>query len=578
MKKFSFVFIFIILIIAAMNIEGGSRVFDIKNPAEIFIDLNKNLIFDETEPVKFSDIHYIDENTDFNKYPFLSRLNEDEKFFLKYKAFEAAETLLKNRYVKFKNGEIYTGGRSYREEILKSKFVFDDTEASQKRFLENIKAVNLDDYVILNIKNRKYHKLNCENGRKSNNYKIVKKSQLPYKAEPCRKCMLQAEKEILPAASKLSSAEVFSKPDIKIFFIDLNKTFKPDNTCNEAACRALKNEIDKAEHSIDFAVYGINNQPEIMNALIRAHKRGVKIRRVYDWSSQKYYEDNDKLDGIIKTFKTDEEYDKNKDAALMHNKYFIFDGRTVFTGSSNISSTDLSGFNSNFAVLINSKDLAERYKEDFEQMYKGVFHKSKKRTASGFIEITPDIKVKALFSPQDDIINSQIIPLINSARKYIYIPAFLITDKKIEQALINASKRGIDAKIIIDAVNAHSKYTVHKRLRADGIKVKTENYAGKVHAKTIIIDDEYLITGSMNFTRSGNSRNDENMLIIRNKEAAEFMRAAFMELWNKIPEKYASSEPAAESPESIGSCYDGIDNDFDDKIDSEDEGCMLKPR
>lgn len=578
MKKLSFVFIFIILIIAALNIDGGSRVLEIKSPSEIFIDLNKNLIFDETEPVKFSDIHYIDENTDLNSCPLLKNLTDDEKFFLRYKAFETAENLLKNRYVKFKDGKISADGKDYKEELLKSKFVFDDTEASQRKFLENIKSINLDDYVILNIKNRKYHKLNCENGRKSNNYKIVKKSQLPDKSEPCRKCMLQAEKEILPAASKSSAANVFSKPDIKIFFIDLNKTFKPDNTCTEAACRALKNEIEKAEHSIDFAVYGINSQPEIMNALINAHKRGVKIRRVYDWSSKKYYEDNDKLDSVIKTFKTDEEYDKNNDSALMHNKYFIFDGKTVFTGSSNISSTDLSGFNSNFAVLINSKALAERYKEDFEQMYKGVFHKSKKRTASGFIEITPDVKVKALFSPQDDIINSQIIPLINSARKYIYIPAFLITDKKMEQALIKASKRGIDAKIIIDAVNAHSKYTVHKRLRNAGIKVKIENYAGKVHAKTVIIDDEYLITGSMNFTKSGSSRNDENMLIIRNKEAAEFMRAAFMHLWNKIPEKYASIDAAAESPDSLGSCFDGIDNDFDDKIDLEDEGCALKAR
>ena len=42
-----------------------------------------------------------------------------------------------------------------------------------------------------------------------------------------------------------------------------------------------------------------NNQPKILNALIKAHNRGVKIRRVYDYSNKKYYEDNDKLDNII---------------------------------------------------------------------------------------------------------------------------------------------------------------------------------------------------------------------------------------------------------------------------------------
>ena len=32
----------------------------------------------------------------------------------------------------------------------------------------------------------------------------------------------------------------------------------------------------------------------------------------------------------------------------------------------------------------------------------------------------------------------------------------------------------------------------------------------------------------------------------------------------------------AESNESIGSCYDKIDNDFDDKIDMNDSGCTYK--
>ena len=54
--------------------------------------------------------------------------------------------------------------------------------------------------------------------------------------------------------------------------------------------------------------------------------------------------------------------------------------------------------------------------------------------------------------------------------------------------------------------------------------VKAENYAGKMHAKTIIIDDEYLILGSMNFTYSGENKNDENVLVIKNKKLAIFYK------------------------------------------------------
>ena len=49
-----------------------------------------------------------------------------------------------------------------------------------------------------------------------------------------------------------------------------------------------------------------------------------------------------------------------------------------------------------------------------------------------------------------------------------------------------------------------------------------------------------------------------------------------MHVWNKIPSKYEFLDPRAESFQSIGSCYDGIDNNFDDKIDSEDIGCIIK--
>ena len=579
MKRIIGLIIFIVLIFAALSIDLGSRVFNAETPSEIFVDKNKNFIFDEKTPVIIPNLYYINQNTDFNKYPIFKSLTGDEKFFLEYMAKETSNNILKNHFVKIKDGDLQINNQSYYELMLKSKFVFNDSVASQKALLDNVKSIKLDDYVILNLKNRKYHKLNCSLGRKSVKYKIVKLNDIKNTSEACKSCHISSfksfENKIPKTFSKKYNGENFSDKNIRIFFIDLNKTFKPDNLCRENACKVLK-EIDNAKESIDFAVYGINNQPQILNALINAYNRGVKIRRIYDYSEKKYYEDNDKLDNVIKTFKTDEDYDKTKDSALMHNKYFIFDNQKVWTGSSNISSTDLSGFNSNYVVLIDSKKTAQKYKEDFEQMYKGNFHKSKKKSNPEFIQINSDTKVKPMFSPQDNIISSEVIPLIQSARQYIYMPAFFITHKGLEEALINVHLRGVEVKIINDATNSHTKYTIHRNLRKAGIKVKTENYAGKMHAKTVIIDDKYSLIGSMNYTRSGNSKNDENALLIESTAIANYMRSTFMYLWKKIPEKYENFDPKAESTESIGSCFDGVDNDFDDKTDSEDDGCFIK--
>ena len=94
-----------------------------------------------------------------------------------------------------------------------------------------------------------------------------------------------------------------------------------------------------------------------------------------------------------------------------------------------------------------------------------------------------------------------------------------------------------------------------------------------MHSKAIIVDDEYLVLGSTNFSNSGENKNDENMLVIKNSRLANFYKEYFLYLWSQIPDKYLKQTVRAESKNSIGSCYDGVDNNFDGKIDNKDEGC-----
>ena len=131
----------------------------------------------------------------------------------------------------------------------------------------------------------------------------------------------------------------------------------------------------------------------------------------------------------------------------------------------------------------------------------------------------------------------------------------------------------MDVKIITDATSASSKYGGVGELRKNNIKVKVENYAGKMHMKSIIIDGETVISGSMNFSRNGDEFNDENVLFIKNAGLAKYYEKYFFEIWNEIPDKWLYKNPKAESPESAGSCFDGIDNDYDGLIDKADYGC-----
>ena len=596
MKKEFLIFpILFILVAAALYLipKSNKAVLKVDNPCKIYVDINNNGIFDEKEPYIIEDLYYIDENSDLSMFPILSDLTEEQKVFLFNKVKEYSNHLLNKVHVKAENNDLLINGKSYKKLMLDSKLAFDDRDETQKALYDYVNSINTEDYVLLNTRSKKYHKLSCEEGRKSNNLKLVKLSEIEKETSPCKLCHNNKKKKKTSAIktsqtvkkqakhnilSTNKHTDIYETDNLKILFIDLNDIEKPSNKCTSTACKTLLQEIKNAKTSIDFAIYGINNQPLLIDALVQAKNRGVKVRWVYDInkSGGNYYEDNEKLAKLITTYNTDEDYENKNQTAIMHNKFFIFDNQKVWTGSANITTTDLSGFNANYAVLINSKELAQIYEKEFEQMYSGLFHKYKNTHNPEFIEISENIKIKPMFSPQDNILNSEIIPLINSAKDYIYMPMFFITHKGITNALINAQNRGVDVKIIQDATNSHSDSTAHKQLRTAGIEVKTENYAGKMHAKSVIIDDNITVIGSMNYTNSGNNKNDENVLIIKSPEITKYMKETFSYLWNKIPDKYLKFDPRAESFESEGSCYDGIDNNFDNKIDSEDEGCKAK--
>ena len=522
---------------------------------------------DEKEVFTLKNIYDI---SDFDE-----KVSSEKKFIFMYYADLFSSNILKNSFVVIKDGDLLINGKSYKKLLVESGFFFDNTDISKKAFKRKLTEFSSDNFVLFNKTSKKYHKLNCENGRKSLHYVILSKDELDSHAVRAQCCYSEQNfNNIIPK----SSVNNISTGKVDVYFIDLNSTMKPLNTCMTQACQVLKSEIENSKKTIDFAVYGFNNQPEIFDALRRAKLRGVKIRWVSNYDNDNYYPQIEKLKQLLPLYKNKKSDNYQNGYGLMHNKFFIFDNQKVFTGSANITSTDLSGFNANYSLLISSNEAAKIYKDEFEQMYNGSFGKNKKNlNSANTILLNNDLKITILFSPQNLIIDNYIINLINNSKKYIYIPVFFITDKNIQTALIEASKKGVDVKIINDATNAKSKYTVHHVLRKNNIKVKTENYAGKMHMKSIVIDDKYSIIGSMNFTLSGNKRNDENVVIIENTKIAKYLKEKFLYLWTKIPDKYLYYDPKAESFESIGSCFDGIDNDFDNKIDDKDEGCFIKP-
>jgi phosphatidylserine/phosphatidylglycerophosphate/cardiolipin synthase-like enzyme len=327
--------------------------------------------------------------------------------------------------------------------------------------------------------------------------------------------------------------------------------------------------IKKAKKSISFAVYGFKEQEEIIKELKLAIKRGIEIKGVVDSDTKgnNYYSHISKIKKHIPNITND-----NK-SYIMHNKFFIIDDRYVWTGSTNLSGTGTGGYNANSVVVIDNIDIAFYYNTELNQMLNGKFQRKKQvvNTSPVYINGT---RVETYFSPKSSTYKNAIRSIIINAKDTIDIPIFFLTHKILLRDLIKAKKRGVKIRIIIDATAANNKYSIHQKLRDNKIAVKVENFGGKMHVKSAIVDNKIIIAGSMNFTAAGEDKNDENTLIIHSEKLAIEYTDYFNKLWRKIPKKYLYKNPNAESFESGNSCFDGIDNNFNHQVDDEDWRCV----
>lgn len=583
MKKASIIIlilVFLAFLFYQTQKSADFHVLSIKSPSEIVVDINNNGIEDTDETISLKNIQSFSTKPNESQSNLVKKLKitQEDALGLGFLAENFAKENLTNKQVKLKNenSQIIVDNKNYETMLLNSGLAVKKDQKIPPQLQKNIEKIHKLNLRIFNNKSHKYHKLSCKYGLMAHNSQIIPTSQIPKDAKPCKFCFT-AKQKVKSKRQKVnyyddkipdvkSPSTVFEKGSIKIFLTDFTRVLKPSNSCNTPVCKTLVQEINSSKNSIDFAIYGYTKIPALQKALENAQQRGVKIRFIYDLdgNNSNIYPDTIYLTKILTASRAD------MSPPIMHDKFFIFDNKTVLTGSANISNTDMSGFNSNAIILINSKKIANIYEQEFEQMYCGNFHKSKSKIKN---KNDNDNELSVYFSPKDKAITTQIIPLIDNAQKYIYMPVFLITHKELTNSLINASKRGVAVKIILDATNTHTSSSKMKLLRQSGVQVKTENLAGKLHSKSIIIDDLYTVIGSMNFSRSGEGSNDENLIIIKNHDIAVFYKTFFQYLWKRIPDKWLKYNARAESPDSIGSCSDGIDNDFDGKIDKADDSC-----
>lgn len=209
---------------------------------------------------------------------------------------------------------------------------------------------------------------------------------------------------------------------------------------------------------------------------------------------------------------------------VMHHKFAVINRSdaqkaAVLTGSFNWNKKAASLNYENF-VYIQSKIIADAYWREFQRITgKG----------GGDTESVSDGNITAGFNQAG---TSLLVDRISKAAREVRVAVWSISvssskrPNPVYDALVAATKRGVDVRIITDAHKAKNR----KYGDMNVIPAQMPSKKGHMHHKFIVIDNRHVVTGSYNFVTKAFSGNYENVLAVESPA----MAASFTGHWEDL--------------------------------------------
>lgn len=140
------------------------------------------------------------------------------------------------------------------------------------------------------------------------------------------------------------------------------------------------------------------------------------------------------------------------------------------------------------------------------------------------------IESRAYFSPGVACLEAIRLHL-RRARRSLDICVFTVSDDRISAEVLAAQQRGVAVRMITDNDKEQDVGSDVERLRDAGIPVAIDMTSAHMHHKFALIDGEWLLNGSFNWTRSASERNEENLVATNDPELLRSFQRCFDDLW-----------------------------------------------
>jgi len=320
----------------------------------------------------------------------------------------------------------------------------------------------------------------------------------------------------------------------------------------DAVMARLTAFISAATHTLDFAVYDMRLSDYLQTALSAAlHERanaGVQIRFCFDGDKPRQPDlaaGQDPAPAGTSAFVASLGYPYRRIAGikLMHSKFILRDGQSVWTGSTNLTDDAFTKMENNI-VMIDSAPLGASYLQDFEQLWEKENFENTGNIRTQAVPIVfadQSAEARVMFSPGCGYeIDIEIARRVRAAQRRVRICSLLINSGTLISELGNLVRAG---RVAVDGIYDRTQMSdvfrqwqsvpsnhwkvpaLHEIIARAGLVGKNSNpYTPSgvhdfMHNKVLVIDDT-VITGSYNFSRSAEF-NAENILFLESASLAE---------------------------------------------------------
>ncbi|MBP0040666.1 MAG: helix-hairpin-helix domain-containing protein [Roseofilum sp. SBFL] len=278
----------------------------------------------------------------------------------------------------------------------------------------------------------------------------------------------------------------------------------------------------------------------------------------------------------------DDTADGSKGSGLMHHKFVVIDNSRLIVGSANFTTSGIHGDfynpdsrgNANHLLTIQSRELSEQFTQEFNILWgegsSGILDPEfglQKPLRSAESLVVGNTPVSVQFSPISgselwtNSPNGLIGKTLKTAQNTVDMALYVFSEQPLANILHIQHQNGVQVRALIDRTFAYRYYSEgldmlglaiarqcktepdNRPWRAKITTVGTPNLpiGDKLHHKFAVIDQKTVITGSQNWSKAANHKNDETVLILTNPTVAAHFDREFQRLYRSanlnLPER-----------------------------------------